>query len=44
MILQLSCRLESKITNITQGSQTFLTVVYILIIMEYIWNMTHSKC
>lgn len=36
MILQLSCRLESKITNITQGSQTFLTVVYILIIMKYI--------
>ena len=36
MILQLSCHLESKIINITQGSQTFLTVVYILIIMKYI--------
>ena len=43
MILQLSCHLESKITNITQDSQTFLTVVYILIIMKYILKQDSFK-
>ena len=36
MILQLSCHSESKITSITWGSQTFLMVVYIPIILKYI--------